>query len=196
MARQEINIGASANDGTGDTLRNSFDKVNDNSLELYQVSGWGQYVDDLTTATQTINTTYSKLSINGAGGTSSSDYLPLEIRGSSELWDTVNNKILPINVGDSYDLRLDFTVTGKTGSPTLIDVVLDIGGGASPTIDVVSRVVNTSKSPPFNVSIGFPIFSLNTFVTNGGQIFLRTDTGTVTVSKRSIFIKRDFSGNL
>jgi len=35
MARQIINIGSSANDGTGDPLRTCFDKTNDNFAELY-----------------------------------------------------------------------------------------------------------------------------------------------------------------
>jgi hypothetical protein len=35
MAKQTINIGTSANDGTGDPLRTAFDKVNDNFTELY-----------------------------------------------------------------------------------------------------------------------------------------------------------------
>lgn len=35
MAKQVINIGAAANDGTGDPLRTAFDKVNDNFTELY-----------------------------------------------------------------------------------------------------------------------------------------------------------------
>src|SRR6056300_1523701 len=35
MARQNINIGSSANDGTGDPLRTAFDKINDNFIELY-----------------------------------------------------------------------------------------------------------------------------------------------------------------
>ena len=35
MANQTINIGATANDGTGDQLRDAFDKVNDNFLEVY-----------------------------------------------------------------------------------------------------------------------------------------------------------------
>ena len=34
MARQPINIGSSANDGTGDPLRTAFDKINDNFVEL------------------------------------------------------------------------------------------------------------------------------------------------------------------
>ncbi len=35
MAQQLINIGSVANDGTGDPLRDAFDKVNDNFTELY-----------------------------------------------------------------------------------------------------------------------------------------------------------------
>jgi len=35
MAKQTINIGTAANDGTGDPLRTSFDKVNDNFDEIY-----------------------------------------------------------------------------------------------------------------------------------------------------------------
>ena len=35
MARQNINIGSSANDGTGDPLRTAFDKINDNFVDLY-----------------------------------------------------------------------------------------------------------------------------------------------------------------
>jgi hypothetical protein len=35
MAQQVINIGAAANDGTGDPLRDCFDKINDNFSELY-----------------------------------------------------------------------------------------------------------------------------------------------------------------
>ena len=35
MARQPIGIGTIANDGTGDPLRDAFDKINDNFIELY-----------------------------------------------------------------------------------------------------------------------------------------------------------------
>jgi hypothetical protein len=39
MAKQTINIGTSANDGTGDTLRDGADKVNDNFNEIYNLAG-------------------------------------------------------------------------------------------------------------------------------------------------------------
>ena len=35
MAKQTIGIGSTANDGTGDPLRDAFDKVNDNFSEVY-----------------------------------------------------------------------------------------------------------------------------------------------------------------
>lgn len=35
MAKQTIGIGAAPNDGTGDPIRDAFDKVNDNFTELY-----------------------------------------------------------------------------------------------------------------------------------------------------------------
>lgn len=39
MARQNINVGSAANDGTGDTLRTTGQKINQNFVELYQVLG-------------------------------------------------------------------------------------------------------------------------------------------------------------
>ncbi len=57
MAKQVINIGTTANDGTGDPLRDAFDKVNDNFTELYSddagdvgsiIAGSGITVDQAT----------------------------------------------------------------------------------------------------------------------------------------------------
>lgn len=208
MAQEIIDIGTGDNTGNGDPLRTALVKVNNNFDELYQlnpeiitalknVSGFGFYVEDQTVAsTQTITTTASKIVIDGVGSTSTSAYLPYEIRGVSELWDTLNNKITPIAIGDGYTLRIDFTITAKSGSPTELLFDLDIGGGATPTINIVERTIETAKSPPYNVSIGFPFFALSTFNTNGGQLFLATDTGTVTIEKRQISIHRISSGQL
>ena len=41
MAKQEINIGIEGNDGTGDSIRESFRKVNGNFTELYAIFGLG-----------------------------------------------------------------------------------------------------------------------------------------------------------
>ena len=42
MARKIINIGAIGNDGTGDSIRDSFRSVNDNFRELYSSLGLGE----------------------------------------------------------------------------------------------------------------------------------------------------------
>ena len=206
MAQEIINTGTGNNTGDGDPLRTAMVKIKNNFSELYQlnpetintllgVAGFGYYVEDQTSpSTQVFNTTPSKLIIDGVGSTSTSDYLPLEIRGTSELWDVLNNKIRPIGIGDGYTLRLDLEITDKTGTPTELLFDLDIGSGTTPTIVVVERTIGTAKSPPYSISIGFPLFSLSTFKTNGGQIFLSTDTGTVTVTGRQISIHRISSG--
>ena len=41
MAKQTINLGSTPNDGTGDPLRSSFDKTNDNFNEIYSTFGNG-----------------------------------------------------------------------------------------------------------------------------------------------------------
>ena len=41
MARQDINIGVEGNDGTGDSIHESFRKVNENFQEIYAVFGQG-----------------------------------------------------------------------------------------------------------------------------------------------------------
>ena len=194
MAKQTIKVGALPNDGTGDSLRNAFIKVNANTDELYSIHGWAYYQDSLTIPSLTITTTESKLTINGGGANSDSSYLPLEISGVSELWDTTGNFITPISIGDSYTVRLDLEILSKTGSPTILDLTLDIGGGASSTINIVERVIGLSKTPPYKLSIGFPIFTLTTFNTNGGQFFLSTDTGTVDIGDRAISIYRISKG--
>ena len=48
MAKQIIGIGTTANDGTGDPLRNAFNKTNENFTELYD--GAGVLADSITYA--------------------------------------------------------------------------------------------------------------------------------------------------
>lgn len=56
MAKQVINIGTVANDGTGDPLRTAFDKANDNFTELYS-AGSLSLASDIITFTKADGTT-------------------------------------------------------------------------------------------------------------------------------------------
>lgn len=69
MARQTINIGTNPNDGTGDPLRNAYDKCNDNFLELYEQGGANITVNNPVTSTETtLDTALADLVGGGGGG--------------------------------------------------------------------------------------------------------------------------------
>ena len=179
----------------GDAANKTY--VDGQTTELLNTNGWAFYTDAETSpATQTFTDTFTKLQIDGGGATTNTSYLPPIIRGSGDLWDVVNDKITPIAVGDAYDFRLDLTITGESGNPTELQMELDIGGGATPTIVIVDRYIGTGKTTPYSISAGFSIFTLGTFVANGGQIFLKTNTGTATVSARSVLLVRNVNGNI
>ena len=120
MAKQTINIGASANDGTGDPLRIAFDKVNSNFTELYNddtgdvnsiIAGDGISVDTATgnvTVTNTI--TNNNQLTNGAGyvdGSGTANRLPkftdADTIGNSTITDT-GTKIGVNNANPTYSL--------------------------------------------------------------------------------------------
>ena len=72
MARQSINIGSSANDGTGDPLRTAGDKINDNFVELYGADNDINTLDanlDVNTFAITTGVTNGDISVtpNGTG---------------------------------------------------------------------------------------------------------------------------------
>jgi len=150
-------------------------------------TGWAYYVDSLVTPTITIGTTYTQISIDALGATIS-DYLPLEIRGNYELW--AGSKITPISIGDDYDGRFDVTITAKTGSPTAIELIIDISGGVAGTNKAFTGWLQAIGTAPYDQSMPLDFFGLATFKANGGKIYARTDTGTVTIGRRNIKISR------
>jgi len=150
--------------------------------------GWGYYKDNA--SAQSIGTSDTKLSIDGAGSSTEVSYTPHEIRGSGALWDTTADEITPIRVGDAYLLRLDLPITAKSGAPSFIRLKLDIGGGATPANVIYQTDFAVPSSVPYTVSLGVPIFCLTTFATNGGQLFLSVDSGTVSVTAPGILIAK------
>jgi hypothetical protein len=149
--------------------------------------GWGYYVDSLATPTITIGTSYTQITIDALGA-NITDYLPLEIRGVSELWS--GNKITPIAVGDDYDGRFDITVTAKTGTPTLIELIIDISGSTAGTNVAFTGYIQAGGTIPYKQSIDLDYFSLATFLSNGGRLYAKTDSGSITIGRRNIKITR------
>jgi len=194
MAKQSILLGTTPNDGTGDKLRDGGDKINDNFTELYGINGWGYYQDGLSTPTITVTTSFTQITIDALGSLTNESYLPYEIRGTSSLWAT--SKITPVNIGDDYDGRIDIEVTGRTGSPTYIEFIIDIGASTPDTNRVFTGYMLSTNATPYKQNLPIDFYTLTTFVTNGGKIYARVDTGTITVGNRGIKISRKWRGDI
>ena len=94
MAKQAINIGSAANDGTGDPLRTAFDKINDNFNEVYDKLG-GSSLSNITFTGSTITNTVTNGDItidpNGTGTVFING--PLEVRGTATEINTTSLQI-------------------------------------------------------------------------------------------------------
>jgi len=159
---------------------------------LYRPIGWGYYADSLSTPTITIGTTYTQITIDKLGSATNKDFLPTDYL-NSDLW--ITNKIAPQKIGDDYDGRFDVTITAKTGSPTAIEFIIEIGTGTVGTNKAFTGWIQAVGSAPYDQSLPLDFFALATFVTNGGKVYMRTDTGTVTIGRRNIKITRKSKGN-
>ena len=72
MAYQEIGLGSTADDGTGDTIRVGGDKANDNFVELYTLLGTGTALSSGISASATVITLAAPTITGVVGGTQTS----------------------------------------------------------------------------------------------------------------------------
>jgi hypothetical protein len=134
MAKQTINIGSNANDGTGDPLRTAFNKINENFAELY---GDDSSADTFTSPQITTPT---------ITGTATIDNL---IFNDSQI-STSSNANLELNPGGTgtIELQAGTNVTGAldvTGAATL-DTSLTLAAGATITEFATSTSLGTSDT--------------------------------------------------
>ena len=67
MSQQVVNVGIQGNDGTGDSIRDSFTKINSNFTELYAVFGAGGQIKFGNLSDAPGSTTYSITNVSGNG---------------------------------------------------------------------------------------------------------------------------------
>ena len=128
MAKQTINIGSSANDGTGSTLRAGGDLINDNFNEIYTAIGDGSTLSPVT-ASSTHTFTNKTYDLGGTGNsfTGSLAEFNTALQGDSFVSltgsETLTNKTLTTPTIAEIDATGDFTIDAVT------DIVLDADGG-------------------------------------------------------------------
>ena len=139
MAQQTINIGSTPNDGTGDPLRNAFNKANLNFTELY-----GQNLDAVTTngATTTNAVTVGGLHINSTDAvempTGTDGERPSPVAGMFR-FNTTSNEF------EGYD-GTEWGAIGGTGSSLVQDnftgnnSTTDFTLSVAPTLEIFTSV--------------------------------------------------------
>ena len=134
MAKQNIDIGVEGNDGTGDSIRESFRKVNENFSELYAVFGIGGQISltDLSDTPDTYEGNENKVpAVKGDG----SGVNFLELASDFELNGTTDT------------IGFDFSVDGKL---IIKQLVSKVSNDPEP---VLSGPMNASGYPIANISV-------------------------------------------
>ena len=162
------------------------------SGDWIRVQGWSQNADSRTTVgtpAQNIATGARTLWLND-GGTTDLDKLPSDIGASGHLWDKVANKIVPIAVFDTYNIRIGFKAENYAGTGPDIKIELDIGGGLGTIVSTTLPLLRSGAQQ--SCLVAFPVFAGSTFLANGGSIYLTyTGTGTCDIFASDIIIIRE-----
>lgn len=151
-------------------------------------TGWGFYSDtQYTEASPLVVTAGSRVALPNNKGTVIESHLPT---GITTLYD--GTRITPQKVGDGYELRIGFKAkTSSNNGGFLVDLDISAAGdGSNVILERSSRFLrgtNTEQKFSFTSSL----FSLNTFVANGGLLTFESITGNSSIYEINYLIKKD-----
>lgn len=148
MAKQTINIGSTANDGTGSTLRVGGDIINDNFNEIYTAFGDGSTLTSgFVSATGTVTLTNKTVDLGDNTLTGSLAEFNTALQGDSFVSltgsETLTNKTLTTPTIAEIDATGDFTIDAVG------DIKLDAGGGEVEIFDdgtSIGKFANSSSN--------------------------------------------------
>jgi len=161
MAKQTVNIGSAANDGTGDPLRTAFDKLNDNFDEVYGNNFVTQAMlnDDIVdhdeladryTAVQSISTTSGTINLDASSYSN--------FRLTSDLTGATTLNIQNMKTGQVIDITVSGSQTITFSSDDTSETFNKVGGvdydGAEDNHIQVVCIDDTDSAAIYNYAIG------------------------------------------
>ena len=171
-AKQVINIGAIANDGTGDALRVAFDKVNDNFNERYQSSGWESRFQ---AASQSLTVSNNLITITGTS----------ESNGGLTFLDT-NAKVIPIQENDVLSIDFGCTIVTPAGSSNYVHLKFVVNTMVYRAI-TLPLLKGSGNNDHISLSATLPVGA--DFIANGLEIYIETNTA-LDISDKYISVNR------
>jgi hypothetical protein len=181
MTRQVINVGATANDGTGDGLRTAYIKCNDNFQELYNTTQTPIQIVNGTSSMAVANSANVTISIAGSSNIVNFAGTVTEFTGNIDV-------STDLNVGNSLTITQDVTIgdqliiTGTLGSNLIPDGngtrILGSSGArwseinsvtinASSTIDATGNITSTANISAANIIASQDVIIAGSHVTTG-----------------------------
>lgn len=186
MARQNISIGSSANDKTGDTLRQAGDKINETLIELYQFLGGDS---SLLPADFQLDSVGSVQITKGAGTTTLSA-VPLTNDRIASLPDLTGTIVLETGAQTLSSKTLNLPVIN---SPTISSKIKDSNGSDLIVISSGSNAVNHFTIANGNAGQGISISATGND-NNFNLSINAAGTGSVEISKGA-FSPAEISSN-
>ncbi len=166
MALDEINIGTDINDGTGDTLREGGQKINDNFEEVEKFTGWGVYND--TTYTDVSPFT---LSTGAAVALPNNKGSLIESQKPSDITTFYDGSVITGKNGDALNITIEFRCRPTTGASNVrMQVKLDIGGSVG-VLYPRDFTLTKGSGVEHNYLSSFNVYTLDTWEANGATIY-------------------------
>jgi hypothetical protein len=172
MGQQTINVGTTANDGTGDTLRDSFIKVNDNFSEVYNLANPTVIALAATDGTVVTGTTTETLS--------RSLLIPANTYSSNGMLEVIARMTKTGTAGTSTMKIYKNTSSTLTGATFIASI-----SSASTAANIFCQAVRTYRINS-NTLTGYSVTATNTFDFGTANAIIST-TFTTNVDNYIIF---------
>lgn len=199
MTKQVINVGTSANDRKGDSLRAAFQKVNANFTELYtglegtgiDLSAVDQHVVPATDSTYDLgSSTKQWRSLYVSTDTIYIDNVPITVSNNTLVVGDVNNRVTLATIDD---------VTNAVGAVVIPDVSNFITAEAIPFVptDVadLTDTTNLLDSGTAVLSVDIASTTYKGFIARYGRVYDNSGSTELTVSKIVIFRESAYIGS-
>jgi hypothetical protein len=171
---------ASANAGT----------ANNNLATVGQIKssqGWANYADTQYTVSSPFSVaSNSTVTLPNNAGTTINTYIPT---GVTSFYNSATSKITPNTLGDSYTINVRFSAKSSMNNDFL-EVGIDIGNPTTVIAETKPFLKGANTEQKFNFV--FPVFSLATFLANGGLVKVTSGSGTLSVYNITYFITRTY----